>query len=176
MEDSRIDDDKDAEIVPLIGIPRKWANLTLKFYSFIFLGYTIWIAYQEFGSAAKTLKVKMAFLVPHLGAFSVFEAITIVAFIQVWDIIMYLTNRFKTDIEKIKATSEAQGRAEGRAEGEAQGRAEGEVQGRAEGETRGKAKAYRVWEDWYHRQENAKAQGVPFDEPPPSLNGDKTEE
>ena len=28
----------------------------------------------------------MAFLVPHLGAFSVFEAITIVAFIQVWDI------------------------------------------------------------------------------------------
>ena len=164
MEDSRIDDDKDAEIVPLIGIPRKWANLTLKFYSFIFLGYTIWIAYQEFVSAAKTLKVKMAFLVPHLGAFSVFEAITIVAFIQVWDVIMYLTNRFKTDIEKIKATSEAQGRAEG------------EAQGRAEGETQGKAKAYRVWEDWYHRQENAKAQGVPFDEPPPSLNGDKTEE
>ena len=98
----------------------------------------------------------MAFLIPHLGAFSVFEAIAIVAFIQVWDIIMYLTNKFKTDIEKIKATSEARGRAEG--------------------ETRGKAKAYRVWEEWYHRQENAKAQGVSFDEPPPSLNGDKTKE
>ena len=148
MEDSRIDDDKDAEIVPLIGIPRKWANPTLKLYSFIFLGYTIWIAYQEFGSVAKPLKVKMAFLVPHLGAFSVFEAITIVAFIQVWDIIMYLTNKFKTDIEKIKATSEA----------------------------RGRAKAYQVWAEWYHRQENAKARGVSFDEPPPSLNGDKTKE
>ena len=142
MEDSRIDDDKDAEIVPLIGLPRKWANPTLKLYSFIFLGYTIWITYQEFGSAAKTLKVKMAFLVPHLGAFSVFEAI------QVWNIIMYLTNKFKTDIEKIKATSEA----------------------------RGRAKAYQVWAEWYHRQENAKARRVPFDEPPPSLNGDKTEE
>ena len=67
---------------------------------------------------------------------------------------MYLTNRFKTDIEKIKATSEALGRAEGKAEG--------------------KAEAYQVWADWYQRQENAKAQGLPFDEPPPSLNGDKT--
>ena len=138
----------------LIGILRKWANPTLKFYSFIFLGYTIWVTYQEFGSAAKTFKAKLAFLVPHLGAFSVFEAITIIAFIQVWDIIMYLTNRFKTDIEKIKATSEALGRVEGRAEG--------------------KAEAYQVWADWYQRQENAKAQGVPFDEPPPALNGDKT--
>ena len=70
----------------------------------------------------------------------------------IWDIIMYLTNRFKTDIEKIKAASEAQGRVEGKAE------------------------AYQVWADWYHRQENARARGIPFDEPPPSLNGDKTKE
>ncbi|MDE0299516.1 MAG: hypothetical protein OXN17_12860 [Candidatus Poribacteria bacterium] len=77
---------------------------------------------------------------------------------------MYLTNRFKTDIEKIKATSEARGRAEGRAEGRTQGKAEG------------KAEANQVWADWYHRQENAKARGIPFDEPPPSLNGDKTKE
>ncbi len=156
--------------MPLIGIPRKWANPTLKFYSFIFLGYTIWVTYQEFGSAAKTFKAKLAFLVPHLGAFSVFEAITIIAFIQAWDIIMYLTNRFKTDIEKIKATSEALGRVEGRVEGRAEGKVEGKVEGKAEG----KAEAYQVWADWYQRQENAKAQGVPFDEPPPALNGDKT--
>ena len=156
MVNTRIDDDKAAEIVPLIGIPRKWANPTLKFYSFIFLGYTIWITYQEIGAAAKTFKAKLAFLVPHLAAFSVFEAVTIIAFIQIWDIIMYLTNRFKTDIEKIKATSEAQGRVEGKAEG--------------------RAEAYQVWADWYHRQENARKQGVPFDEPPPSLNGDKTKE
>ena len=154
MVNTRIDDDKDAEIVPLIGIPRKWANPTLKFYSFIFLGYSIWITYQEFGDAAKTFKAKLSFLVPHLAAFSVFEAVTVIAFIQIWDIIMYLTNRFKTDIEKIKAASEAQGRAEGR--------------------TQGKSEAYQIWADWYHRQENARKQGVPFDEPPPSLNGDET--
>ena len=69
---------------------------------------------------------------------------------------MYLTNRFKTDIEKIKAASEARGRVQGKAEG--------------------KAEAYQVWADWYHRQENAKARGISFDEPPPSLNGDNTKE
>ena len=140
--------------MPLIGIPRKWASPALKFCSFILVGYTLWVTHQELGCAAKTLKAKLAFLVPHLGAFSVFEAITIIALIQVWDIIMYLTNRFKTDIEKIRATSEARGRAKGKLEG--------------------KAEAFQVWADWYHRQENARAQGVPFDEPPPSLNGDKT--
>ena len=38
MVNTRIDNDKGAEIVPLIGIPRKWANPTLKFYSFNFFG------------------------------------------------------------------------------------------------------------------------------------------
>ena len=152
MEYTRIEDDKDAEIVPFIGIQRKWANATLKFYSFIFLGYTIWITYQEFGDAAKPLKAKLTFLVPHLGAFSVFEAITVIAFIQVWDIIMYLTNKFKANIEEIKARSEAIG------------------------ESRGIAKANQAWTDWYQRQESARARGVPFDDPPPSLNGDKTKE
>ena len=164
MEYTRIEDDKDAEIVPFIGIQRKWANATLKFYSFIFLGYTIWITYQEFGDAAKPLKAKLTFLVPHLGAFSVFEAITVIAFIQVWDIIMYLTNKFKANIEEIKARSEAVGESRGRAEGEAKGRAEGE------------AKAHQLWTDWRQRQESARARGIPFDDPPPSLNGDKTEQ
>ena len=180
MEYARIEDDKDAEIVPFIGIQRKWANATLKFYSLIFLGYTIWITYQEFGDAAKSLKAKLTFLVPHLGAFSVFEAITVIAFIQVWDIIMYLTNKFKANIEEIKARSEAVGESRGRAEGEAKGRAEGEAKGRAEGEAKGRAegeaKAHQLWTDWRQRQENARARGVPFDDPPPSLNGDKTEQ
>lgn len=152
MEDNRTDDDSGAKIVPFIGIPRKWANPALKIYSFIFLGYAIWVAYQAFGGTTKPLMEKMALLVTHIGAFSVVEAITIVALIQVWDIIMYLTNKFKTDLAKI--------RAEVRAEGEAIGRAE----------------AYQIWTEWYNRQEEAKARGLPFDEPPPSLNGEKHNE
>ncbi len=152
MEHTQIEHKWDDEIVPFLGIQRKWANVSLKFYSFIFLGYTIWVVYQEFGDAAKPLKAKLTFLVSHLAAFSVFEAVTIVAFIQVWDIIMYLTNKFKANIEEIKAESIAIGRAEGRTE------------------------THQVWEEWYYRHENAKAQGLPFDDPPPSLNGDNTEQ
>lgn len=160
MEYTQIEHDKDAEIVPFIGIQRKWANATLKLYSFIFLGYTIWVVYQEFGDAAKPLKAKLTFLVSHLAAFSVFEAVTIVAFIQVWDVIMYLTNKFKANIEEIKAESIAIGRAEGKVEGEASGI----------------AKAHQASLDWYRRRESANARGVPFDEPPPFLKGDKTDQ
>ena len=180
MEYTQIEHDKDAEIVPFIGIQRKWANATLKLYSFIFLGYTIWVVFQEFGDATKTLQGKLAFLVPHLGAFSVFEAVTIIAFIQIWDVIMYLTNRFKANIENIRVTSEARGIAKGKVEGRAEGIAEGKVEGRAEGKVEGRAEARaeanQVFSDWYQRLESAKARGVPFDEPPPFLKGDKTEE
>lgn len=69
---------------------------------------------------------------------------------------MYLTNKFKTNLAKI--------RAESRAEGE------------SIGETRGRAEAYQLWTEWYNRQQEAKAQGLPFDEPPPSLNGEKNED
>ena len=156
MEDNRTDDDGGSRIVPFIGIPHKWANPALKIYSFIFLGYSIWVAYQAFGSTTKSLVEEMGSLVPHIAAFSVVEAITIVTLIQVWDIIMYLTNKFKTNLAKIRAEV----RAEGRAEGEARGRAE----------------ADQIWTEWYNRQEEAKAQGLPFDEPPPSLNGKKNNE
>ena len=124
----------------------------LKIYSFIFLGYAVWVTYQELGNATKTLMEKIAFLVPHIGAFSVVEAITIVALIQIWDIIMYLTNKFKANLAKIRAES------------------------RAEGEAKGRAEAYQIWTEWYGRQEEAKAQGLPFDEPPPTLNGEKDED
>ncbi len=102
----------------------------------------------------------MIFPVFHLGAFAVFEAITFAAFIQIWDIIMYLTNKFKAKIERIKAESEAVGEASGRAEGEASGR----------------AKAHQASLDWYRRRESAIARGVPFNEPPPFLKGDKIEQ
>ena len=168
MEYTQIEYDKDAEIVPFIGIQRKWANATLKLYSFIFLGYTVWVVFQEFGDATKTLQGKLAFLVPHLGAFSVFEAVTIIAVIQIWDVIMYLTNRFKANIENIRATSEARGIAKGKAEGIAEGITRGKAEARAE--------ANQVFSDWYQRLESAKARGAPFDEPPPFLKGGKTEE
>ena len=92
-------------------------------------------------------------LVPHLGAFSVLEVILIVVLIQLWDILMYLTYRLKANLAKIAAQSRAEGRVEG--------------------EERGRAAAHQDWEAWYRRLQEANAKGVPFDEPPPALNGAK---
>ena len=50
-------------------------------------------------------------------------------------------------------------------------RAEGRVQGREEGRVQGREEANARWEAWNARREAAAAQGIPFDEPPPSDNG-----
>ena len=49
----------------------------------------------------------------------------------------------------------------------AEGRAEGIAEGRAE---------VQQWRAWYQRQAEAKEKGQPFTEPPPTLNGDTSEE
>ena len=154
-------DDRDNEIVSFIGIPRKWVNLSLKFYSFLFLGYAIWISFQEFSGSTKTLSEILGTILAHIAAFSVVEGITFVAIIQVVDIIMYLTNRFKT---KVKKRVE-----EAKAEGIAEGRAQGEVKGEAKGRSKGRAEIYHVWAAWNARRMEAEAKNIPFDELPPGL-------
>ena len=75
---------------------------------------------------------------------------------------MYLTNRFKAKIEKIKAETKARGIAEGITRGKAEGRAVG------------RAEVKQLWAEWYQRLKSAEARGAPFDEPPPFLNGGKS--
>lgn len=72
----------------------------LKIYSFIFLGYAVWLVSQGFSGTTKTLVESLGVIFAHLAAFSVVEGLTIVAIIQVVDLIMYLTNRFKTKVKK----------------------------------------------------------------------------
>ena len=156
MEENCVDgkiDEVEHEIVPFIGIPKRWVNPALKIYALLFVGYTIWIVYQEFSTASKTLTERFTFLVPHLGPFSVLEVILIVVLIQLWDILMYLTYRLRANLAKIAAQSRAEGRAEG--------------------EESGRAAAHQDWEAWYRRLQEANAKGLPFDEPPPALNGGK---
>ena len=50
-------------------------------------------------------------------------------------------------------------------------RAEGREEGRVEGRVEGREEANARWEAWNARREAADAQGLPFDEPPPSDNG-----
>ena len=63
-------------------------------------------------------------------------------------------------------------RNEGLAEGRAEGHAEGRMEGHAEGRTEGRHEQQERWLQWLERQRQAEANGLPFDEPPPSLNGE----
>ena len=58
-------------------------------------------------------------------------------------------------VKPVIESHEARGRSEGRAEDLTEGRAEGLTEGNAR------------WRDWLNRKNEAEAQGLPFDEPPP---------
>lgn len=38
-----------------------------------------------------------------------------------------------------------------------------------EGEAKGRSEMHSAWLTWYRKSEEAKAKGIPFDEPPPEL-------
>ena len=164
MTETQTDDDRDNEIVTFIGIPRKWVNPVLKIYSFLFLGYAIWVILKEFSGGTKALQERLSAIFTHLAAFGAVEVLAIVAIIQVVDLIMYLTNKFKTKVKQQVKEAKAEGIAEGRAQGEAKGRAQGRVQGRTEN--------HQMWVAWNTRRMEAEARGIPFDEPPPELSKD----
>lgn len=60
----------------------------------------------------------------------------------------------------------AKSREEEREKARARGLAEGRAEGRAEGQ--------KLWLEWNQRRLDHEAKGEPFDEPPPSLNGNNS--
>ncbi len=51
-------------------------------------------------------------------------------------------------------------------------RSEGKEEGRSEGKEEGRSEMHNAWLAWYRKSEEAKAKGLPFDEPPPELPTD----
>ena len=47
------------------------------------------------------------------------------------------------------------------------------AEGRAEGKVEGRSEMHKAWLAWYRKSEEAKAKGIPFDEPPPELPTDQ---
>lgn len=149
MTNIQIDEGRDNEIVTFIGIPRKWVNPALKVYSFIFLGYATWIITVAYQTNTKIIPEKLSALFTHLAGFSVVEGLTIVAIIQLMDLIMYLTNKFKTKVKKQVNEAKEKGKAEGKVEGRE------EIQ--------------KAWVAWNNRRIEAEMKGINFDEHPPIL-------
>ena len=83
-----------------------------------------------------------------------------------------LERKRREELEQRFERGRAEGREEGVAQGVARGRAEGVAQGRAEGVAQGVGQGAererRAWTEWNSRRMEAEANGLPFDEPPPS--------
>ena len=182
MEENRTDNERDDEIVPFIGIPRKWANPTVKVYALIFLPYGTWVGYHQLvENTTKPLMERLAGFYTHLAGFSVFEVILFVCLFQLGDMLMYLTNRLKMKAARIRAEAAEQGRTEGLEQGKAEGLEQGRTEGLEQGIEQGIAEALRQCQEWNARRMEAEAKGEPFDEPFPtpseiSKNGKPTSE
>ncbi len=103
-----------------------------------------------------------------LTGLSVITTIVLVEMGRYLVVLFLPTPNIRRRMEKAKAKGHAEGIVEGHAEGHAEGIAEGHAEGHAEGT----AQERRNWVAWNRRRVEAEAQGLPFDEPPPSENED----
>ena len=74
--------------------------------------------------------------------------------------------------QRTRERARAQGLEEGRKVGRQEGREAGEQAGRQQGMHEERQR----WMQWLDRQRRAEENGLPFDEPPPSLNGEHPNE
>ena len=74
-----------------------------------------------------------------------------------------LSDILREKVDKWIAKSRQEDREKALAKGLAEGRAEGQVEIQ---------KIQKLWLEWNRRRLEHEARGEPFDEPPPSLNGD----
>ena len=87
-------------------------------------------------------------IVVQLAAFIVVSTGSIFILFQGVDSIMFLTQLYKERLERKVKKAKAEGKAEGLEQG--------------------KAEVRQQWAGWNTRRVEAEAQGIPFDEPPPS--------
>lgn len=152
QDEELLDTRRDDEIIAFIGIPRKWVNPAIKIFSFIFAIYAGFAAAYDFRQSGPLMGNSKEFFV-HIAAFGAGASIMLVAIYNGWDVLMYLTTRFKASLQQRVKKARTAGMAAGKAEGIAENQ--------------------RAWLAWNNRRLDAEAKGLAFDEPPPNgTNGD----
>ena len=144
-DNDREKDNKD--LIPFLGVKRKWAALALHIFVQIVFVYSLFIIY-EYGSSGwqglETVKAIVKDLDPFIG---IAAFITIFIFAEV-ELLMILYNIVKEQIEARQKRRLEKAEEKGRAEGFQQ--------------------ATQEWSDWFKRKDAAEAAGEPFDEPSPA--------
>ena len=133
-------------------IPAEWARAWLTIFTILSgLGFVVVILDEIYGWAITRSIIDVIIVMAVVFAVSAASAFLMLRGVKV---IIMLAHWLEQRTEKLRARQRAEGRAEGLEEG------------RAERDTE--------WLEWLERSRQAAANGQPFDEPPPSLNGDQS--
>ena len=149
---SRQDEDRDKDRESIWSVAREVK--TLYFLAFIVLvvlgvGLVTWREVTQ-SDGAGPLEILLAIWEDSAKIVTASVGLSVVG-AEIVRYVMVLARHLEERLERVRERRRAEGRAEGR------------VEGRAEANSR--------WEAWNARREAAAAQGIPFDEPPPSDNG-----
>ena len=141
-------------------IPAEWVRAWLTIFTILSgLGFVVVILDEIYGWPITGSIIDVIIVMAVVFAVSAASAFLMLRGVK---IIIMLAHWLEQRTEKLRARQ----RAEGHAEGLEEGRAEGLEEGRAERDSE--------WLEWLERSRQAAANGQPFDEPPPSLNGDQS--
>ena len=181
-----------ADLVSPLDIAQKWLPTCAILIFAQTLGFTALVAWSEIAKGVAGVNEFIIGVVsgtsPAVPLFMVYAIIAVTAMDFIGGGIMvtarYLTKKLiepldrkrKEEMDRLIRDSREEGREEGVEQGVAKGRAEGVAEGIAQGVERGVAqgrmegaeRAFRAWAEWNDRRLEAEADGLPFDEPPPS--------
>ena len=178
------EDRRRSDLVSPLDIAKKWLPWCAALIFAQTLGFTALIAWREISKGVSGVNELIIAVVSGTApAVPLFVVYAIIA-VSMADLIggsamvtaKYLTKKLIEPLERKRREELEQrferGRAQGVAQGVAQGRAQGVAQGRAEGVAQGvdqgMERERRAWTEWNRRRLEAEANGLPFNEPPPS--------
>ena len=148
---------------PIWAVSRKWLPFFIGLISVMTFGWVWFIAgiVIESGEYGDTAEIAVA-IVDRASSATPLIALIGVCITYWLDILggllvvtaRYLSSKFVTPlVERYRSEGKEEGRSEGKEEGKEEGRSE----------------MHSAWLVWYRKSEEAKAKGLPFDEPPPEL-------
>ena len=174
--DGEGDRDRRSDLVSPLDIAKKWLPWCVALIFAQTLGFTALIAWREISKGVAGVNELIIAVVsgtaPAVPLFVVYAILGVTAMDLIGGGAMvtarYLTKKLIEPLDR-KREEELESRFErGRSEGRSEGVAQGVAQGRAEGVAQGVERERRAWTHWNSRRLEAEADGLPFNEPPPS--------
>lgn len=165
-----------SDLVSPLDIAKKWLPWCAALIFAQTLGFTALIAWREISKGVAGVNELIIAVVsgtaPSVPLFVVYAIIGVSMLDFIGGTAMvtakYLTKKLIEPLERKRREELEQRFERGRAEGVAQGVERGRAEGVAQGVDQGMERERRAWTEWNSRRLEAEANGLPFNEPPPS--------